>query len=245
MNELKINNYGIMIIPKGTILYHVSEDKFNNNKNNTIKPLLFCTFHPYNFSGNSEEEKYIHYFELIKDVKLFFMISNFFEKQSLSLFSSFSNFFNTTKKDLSKISNKNINTFLKLLEKYNFDGWFSSIDDVSSNVEIALFNNKKIYKLYKTNYIEENWYNNQINNNFFINFGEKYKISTIDKPITLIINKKFKNNIEKIKNKFKNNSYKSQSVYEEIIKNSIVYYLEENNNNHNKKSNNIVKKYIK
>ena len=217
MNELKINNYGIMIIPKGTILYHVSEDKFNNNKNNTIKPLLFCTFHPYNFSGNSEEEKYIHYFELIKDVKLFFMISNFFEKQSLSLFSSFSNFFNTTKKDLSKISNKNINTLLKLLEKYNFDGWFSSIDDVSSNVEIALFNNKKIYKLYKTNYIEENWYNNQINNNFFINFGEKYKI-----PDVLFDREDIFYNAEKYINEIKDKARKARQRMETRALNMIL-----------------------
>ena len=68
-------NYGSMILKKGSILYHVSDDKEFDTKNSRQKPFLFCTFHPSEWFGY----KYVHFIKLQKDVRLFFMVKKFID----------------------------------------------------------------------------------------------------------------------------------------------------------------------
>jgi hypothetical protein len=64
--------YETIILKKESILYHTSEDLFTY-KNNKDKPLLFCTFHlsEYGFNNNNI---YVHFIKLKKDINLLFMI---------------------------------------------------------------------------------------------------------------------------------------------------------------------------
>ena len=54
--------YGEMIIKKDSILYHTSDDLFTY-QNNIDKPMLFCTFHPSEYTGDN---KYVHYIKIKK-----------------------------------------------------------------------------------------------------------------------------------------------------------------------------------
>ena len=62
--------YGEMIIKEGSILYHTSDHKF---KYKDDKPVLFCTFHPSEYTGYN---KYLHYVIIKRDISLLFMISH-------------------------------------------------------------------------------------------------------------------------------------------------------------------------
>ena len=59
------SKYGEMIIKKDSILYHVSDEKYRYRID---KAMLFCTFHPSEYTGNSA--KYIYFVKLLKDVSL-------------------------------------------------------------------------------------------------------------------------------------------------------------------------------
>ncbi len=72
--------YGSMILKKGSILYHVSNDKEFDTKNSRQKPFLFCTFHPSEWFGY----KYVHFIKLQKDVRLFFMVKKFIDNRVIS-----------------------------------------------------------------------------------------------------------------------------------------------------------------
>ena len=62
-------NYGEMIIKEGSILYHTSDDIFKHRK----KPMLFCTFHPSEYTGDN---KYLHFIKIKRDLSLLFMIND-------------------------------------------------------------------------------------------------------------------------------------------------------------------------
>jgi hypothetical protein len=64
-------SYGEVILKKGSILYHTSDEQFTY-KDELEKPLLFCTFHPSEYGSNNNS--YIHFIKLEKDISLLFMI---------------------------------------------------------------------------------------------------------------------------------------------------------------------------
>ena len=241
-SKITIKDYGIMILKKNSILYHTSDNSLVdiNNKN---KDFLFCSFHPYDYEGF--DSKYINIIKLKKDIKLFFMVSELkINKSNKRIYSAFSNFFNKDKKNLLVVNKNKISEFANKLNRTKLDGWFSSIED-KIGIEIALLNNKNLYKCIQANNFNSNWnfiYENN-NNKSYINIGKKYKICTIDKPAILIINEKFKNNIEKYKERISSNNFIPTTIAEIVLFNSIILYFDENNQIEN--INNIIDKYLK
>lgn len=63
-------NYGSVILKKDSILYHTSIKDFTQINSNT-KALLFCSFHPYEYSILNG---YVHYIKLKKNIRLFFKL---------------------------------------------------------------------------------------------------------------------------------------------------------------------------
>lgn len=201
---------------------------------------MFCTFHPIDYESYGN---YVNIIKLKKDVKLFFMIKKLtLNKSKKSIESAFSNFFDVHKKNLININISKIIKFKNTLKKIKFDGWFSSIEDGIS-VEVALFNDREIYVCKKRNIFNSNWnYNYNENNNYnYLNLGSKYNISTIENPIMLIINQKFKNNIENFKNMVVSGVYKPNTVFELILQNAKISYFDDNNKIENI---NVINKYI-
>lgn len=159
-------------------------------------------------------------------------------KSNKRIYSSFFNFFNDNKKNLLKINKNKVIRFTKL------DGWFSSIED-KIGIEVALLNNKELYECIKVNNFNSNWnfIYGETNNNSYINLGTKYKICTIKKPAILIINEKFRKNIEEFKKIISSKNYLLTSIFEIVLQNAIIIYFDKNN--HIQNIDNIIEKYIK
>jgi len=244
MNNSKINikDYGIMILKKDSILYHTSDNSLLDINNKNID-FLFCSFHPYDYEGINS--KYVNIIKLKKDIKLFFMVSELkINKSNKRIHSAFSNFFNKDKKNLSIINNNKITEFANKLNHTKLDGWFSSIED-KSGIEVALLNNKNLYECIGANNFNSNWnfiYENN-NNKSYINIGKKYKICTNEEPAILIINEKFKNNIEKYKKRISSENFIPTTIVEIVLYNAIILYFDKNNQTQN--INNIINKYLK
>jgi len=66
-------SYGEVIVKKGSILYHTSDEPFEIKDQND-KPMLFCTFHPSEWDVMNE---YATFIKLKKDISLLFMIESF------------------------------------------------------------------------------------------------------------------------------------------------------------------------
>ena len=148
------------------------------------------------------------------------------DKSNKRLISSFSNFFNTNKTDLISVDKNKIIEFKKKLISKKLNGWFSSIED-KTGIEIALINSKKIYEFERVNNFNSNWnfIYGENNNNSYLNFGMKYKICTIENPAILILNEKFKKDIEKFKKRI-SKDFLPTSVIEIVLYNSIITYFE-------------------
>jgi hypothetical protein len=204
---------------------------------------LFCSFHPYDYEGINS--KYINIIRLKRDIKIFFMVSELkINKSNKKKYSAFSNFFNQDKKNLSVINKNKITDFANKLNHTKLDGWFSSIED-KSGIEVALLNNKNLYECIGANNFNSNWnfiYENN-NNKSYINIGKKYKICTIEKPAILIINEKFRNNIEKYKKSISSENFIPTTIVEIVLNNAIILYFDKNNQTLN--INNIIDKYLK
>jgi hypothetical protein len=50
-----------MIIKEGSILYHTSDEIFKNRS----KRMLYCKFHPSEYTGNN---KYLHFIRIKRDI---------------------------------------------------------------------------------------------------------------------------------------------------------------------------------
>jgi len=82
---------------------------------------------------------------------------------------------------------------------------FSTINNYGINTEIALFNDKSFYEFYETHELILDW-NNWNGKKKYLDTGYSYKITTLIKPIILIINERYKDKINNlIKKIFINN----------------------------------------
>lgn len=214
-----INNYGIVKLERGSILYHTSDEKFNNISSN-IKPLLFCTFHPLDYGGNTS--KYIHKIILKKNIFLFFMINTITNKPSTT--SSLNEFINNIRGNMVKTNILNILYFIEKLKNKSFDGWFSSIEN-GSGIEVALMNNGEVYELYNSEKIKINW-NILFNNNNPIKWGNRYQICTLQKPATFILNIKFKKQLALSVKKYKNKKLLPQNPFQVVLNNASFYFFD-------------------
>ena len=234
-----IKNYGIVILKKDSILYHTSSEKNLSNISEKDKFFLFCSFHPSEYGANSN---YVHFIRLKQDVKLFFMIDNIRNNNLVFLDSSFKYFFERNKINLSFINKNKQLKFIYILKTRKFNGWFSSINDTSVNIEIALFNDKSLYDFVETRELILDW-NNWNGKTKYLDTWYTYKITTLNKPITLIINDKYKNNINKLIEKiFINSKLKPKTIFDIIIHNANILYFNDNNTIIN--ADNAINKYL-
>ena len=212
--------YGEMIIKEDSILYHTSDELFEY-RNNSEKPMLFCTFHPSDYSG--DDNTYVHIIRIKKDISLLFMIDCIGKTH---IFSALNKLINHPKKNLAKTENKVLTEITKDLKNENYDGWFSSIEN-KSHVEVALINNKNIYEIIETKKLKRNWSNGYYNNNNSIikkNWGKIYKISCIEIPVILNINKKYKKMIDEYKEYEIKSKFPLEYIFQIILDNAIIYY---------------------
>jgi len=216
------NIYGEMIIKKGSILYHTSNDLFEYKSNND-KPMLFCTFHPSDYMGDNYN--YVSFVKIKKDISLLFMI-DFIGRTHI--FSSLEKLINHHKKNLAKQNDNVLKILSKDLKKENFDGWFSSIEN-RSTVEIALINNKDIYEIIETKEIKKNWNNGHYtgnNNNIIIlkNWG-KFKICTLETPVILNINKIYEEMFRRYKIYELKSKFIGEQTFQIILNNAHINYF--------------------
>jgi len=212
------NLYGKVILQKDSILYHTSEEIFNNKLE---KPMLFCTFHPSEYDGIND---YVTYIKLKKNITLLFMIENF---RKTFIFSSLNKFSNHPNLNLAKKNDNNLKSYVKELKKENFDGWFTSIENKSS-IEVAIINDNSLFEPIKTEEFTRNWRNGNNLNNFITtkNWGKKYSICSIEYPLTFKINNKFQQLIEDYINYGLKSKFPYEHVFQVILQNAKIYYHE-------------------
>lgn len=210
--------YGEIILKKGSILYHSSDEPFSIQSEKD-KPMLFCAFHPSEYGMIGD---YLTLIKLKKSTSLFFMIEDF---KKARIYSSLSTLTNHPNMNLSKKHKDQLIIFSNELKKERLNGWFSSIEN-KGTVEVALINDQNQFEVIKTEDYINNWKNGNINDNEINikNWGKKYEICTITKPITMSLNSRYENMIHKyiefeIESKLINNY-----VFQVILKNAIIKY---------------------
>ena len=104
------NTYDEMIIKKGSILYHTTDYLFEY-KNNTVKPMLFCTFHPSEYIGDNY--KYVNFVNIKKDISLLFMIDCIGRTH---IFSSLEQLIDHPNKNLAKKNMKKCSKLIKIMK---------------------------------------------------------------------------------------------------------------------------------
>jgi len=212
--------YGTMILPKGSILYHTSDDLFIY-KSEMDKPMLFCTFHPSEYTGDN---KYVYFIKIKKELSLLFMIDSII---NIKIYSSLNKITNHPNKNLAKKHNDVLHDVVNELKKETFDGWFSSIEN-KGFVEISIINDKKLFEVIDTQKLNRNWRNgNNSNNQITVkNWGKKYEICTIKNPITLNINKKYESMIIKYKEYEEKSNFPLEYIFQVILDNAIINYFD-------------------
>ena len=210
--------YGEMILKKDIILYHTSEEIFNN-KSEEEKPILFCTFHPSEYGMIGD---YVTMVKLKRDVSLFFMIEDI---KKARIYSALSILINHKNGNLAKRHKEELEFFTKQLKKDNLDGWFSSIEN-KGTVEVSLINDKNLYEIVETEPLMNNWNNGNINNNVIKikNWGMKYKVYSIEYPVIFNINERYKPMLEKYIDFEKETQLINQYIFQKILKNAIIMY---------------------
>lgn len=185
--------YGTLLLKRGSILYHASDNENFVNPNSRDKPLIFCTFHPSEWS----KPKYVHYIKLERDVKLFFMISNVYDKWIESALPEIMHHHHRHphyQKNLTKMF-KNVQRRLRTrLEKEHYDGWFTSIEN-GRTVEVALFSGINIYSHIGYEKMKsKSWRNcnNSSGKSVYKKWGRVYKISFLKKRAQLYVNHRYK-----------------------------------------------------
>ncbi len=180
-------SYGIVILPKGTKLYHVSI-----NKRCTLpqKPVIFMTLHP---SEWYSEDSHISVVELQRDVTLLFMVKDIYR---MRVYSSLNNYLEN-ETNLAKMNYKRIKCWVPFLKNENLDGWFSSIENKTA-IEFAIINDPAVLKIIDCLPITFNWSNTNYNGGILVpkNWGSKYPISSRTFPVKFILNSRFKPQIE-------------------------------------------------
>jgi len=209
-----IYNYGYMILPKGTILYHMNDNKEFIYKSENEKPFLFCAYHPSEYIGF----KYIHFIKLKKKIKLLFMIDDIIKNK---IYSALPNIIkNHPKLNLSKLNSNVLYDMREILETNNLEGWFTSVEN-KGYVETAFLNKPEIFKCIGSMKFNKKWNNSNYNNNKAISkrWNDFYEKSFIEKPIKLYLHKRFK---KKIKD-YKKYEKKSKFIHEYIFQMMLDY----------------------
>lgn len=181
-------SYGVVILPKGTRLYHASSSPLCSLPK---KPMIFMTLHP---SEWYMEDSFISVIELQREVTLLFMIKRI---HNLRVFSSLNEFLSEKNSNLAKMNCK-IRAWLPHLQKEHLDGWFSSVENKTA-VEFAIRNDPEMLSVIHCLPIQYNWTNSTYTNTMdYIpkNWGKMYPISSKTLPIRFHVNIRYKSQIE-------------------------------------------------
>jgi hypothetical protein len=206
-----IETYGELILPKGFILYHTSDELFEI-KPKESHPILFCVFHPSEWELN-----YITKIILKKDISLFFAID--FNPDPLCIMKKI------TKTDFFIKNVKSAKNYLLLLssklKENNFDGWVGL--QKINNIEVGLINDNYDFE---TEPLKKDWKREGMNYNKTIviqkNWGLNYRL--FFKNTNLKINKRYKDMIELyLENKTK---YKFNKCLQVLLRDAIIEYHE-------------------
>lgn len=197
-----------MIIKEGSILYHTIDELFQYNK---LKPMLFLTFHPSEWYIANE---YITYIKLKRDVSLLFMIEECYRTRIISSL-------NYPNLNLAKKNPDQLFCYVHELKKENFDGLFSSIENKVTG-EVSLINDLNLFEIIKTEKLKRSWRNG--GEGKLKSWGKKYIISTIENPVILNLNEKYKKIIDEYKNYEKNSKYFKEYIFQILLDNSIITY---------------------
>jgi len=215
------HHYGYMIIPKGSILYHMNDESVFRYKSIEEKPFLFCTFHPSEY----HEQYYIHYIKLKKDLKILFMIENMYEDRIYSALPQISGY-KLILKYLLSMELLVLHQMRDLFIKTKLDGWFSSINNLT-NVEVGLLNKPDIFRCVKSIELKKKWKNgrNDENDNQILKDWRKfYEISFIEKPIQLYVNERFKKIFKKYKKYEKESGFIHEYIFQMMLDNIKINY---------------------
>ena len=217
------NIYGEMILKKDSILYHTTDKK--NFKFNKKKLLLYCTFHP---SDYYDTNKNVVFLRLKKNLSICFMVDEIDNKQIICTLNEMCE--NKYCKISSKNNNENLIYFSKILKESNFDGWFTSVKNNKTEVEIALLNDNNLFSIEKTEPLAKNWYNYSeiIENKSVIkkNWGKRYSICSDERPVILNINKKMKKYIDNYNYIGNDNNRFQLLTLQYVLKNSEINILD-------------------
>ncbi len=211
--------YGSMILKKGSILYHVSDNKVFENKNSREKPFLFCTFHPSEWFGY----KYIHFIRLQSDVRLLFMVKDIINDRIIS---SLPYIIEDENGNLGKMKIEVLTKIREILEKEYFNGWFSSIEN-KATVEIALLSGKNIYEHIYSEKVVKAWRNGNCEENGKIickDWRRRYKLSFMENIIKMRINKRYKRIFKKYKRYEEKSKYKHEYIFQMILDYAHIKY---------------------
>ena len=205
LNKL-CDTYGEVILPKGTVLYHTSNNKFELNSD---KPMLFLTFHPSDYIKRSDN--YVTKIIFNRDVRLLFMIykidDNMCFISSLELIVKKTPFHNYRRHD------KNLSLYINYLEEENFDGWYSPYHRY--DLEVALINTPAAFSILSSVKCDWDWSRSQtINDTYYIpkNWGVNYTISTNVFPVRLNLNIRYKEMIDKYIEYGKNKNFNGSTL---------------------------------
>ena len=204
------NIYGEMILKKDTILYHTSDEPLIY-KSIEEKPMLFCTFHPFEYGMAGD---FVCFIRLKKDISLLFMVE---EIKRVRIYSALSTFINHPNANLAKKHTNELFFFSEQLKKENFDGWFSSIEN-KGTVEVALMNDCNLYQILNCDLLKNN--NNKINKK---NWSD-YKICSMENPIILNINERIKDMLEKYLDYAIKANLLNQYIFQIILMNAQINY---------------------
>jgi len=203
--------YGVVTIKKNSKLYvasvtnnfldswryHISPDKYNEyNKNKNIS-ILHLSFHPSEFELYT---KYVVKLKLNRDIKLLFLLENKIGHHK-KIFSVINNIIDCKRNFQKRILDESMEDISKLLKKHHFDGYFSTQlhgNKRNKNIEIGLINSLDIYSIIKTSKLKKKWREIHIMPNYtrIKKWDNKYKISSIKRPILFYLNIQYKNFIE-------------------------------------------------
>lgn len=210
-------SYGVVIVPKGTRLYHLSTSTICSIPE---KPMIFTTVHP---SEWYSENAYISVLEVKKDIELLFMISQI--KRS-RVFSSLNRFLTSGNTNMAKMDYERIKTWLPYLKKENLDGWFSSIQN-GFTIELAIIGTQDRLKLIECNPIQYSWANSKYLNDSIEpkNWGTYYPISTKYLPLKMFLNSRYSSQIEDYK-KFIANEEPFSTSLSIILENANITYFD-------------------
>jgi hypothetical protein len=211
-------SYGVVILPKGTILYHSSTNKLCTLPS---KPVLFMTLHP---SEWYSEESHISVVELQKEVSLLFMVKYI---HKMRIISSLNNYLGNQNTNLAKMDYEKIKCWIPFLKKENLDGWFSSIENKTA-IEFAILNDPANLKIMECLPITFNWNNSTYNNSMELvpkKWGSKYLISSLTNPVKFILNSRYKQQIEDYHKQIKEEDPEG-TAFSVLLKNAEITYID-------------------